>query len=37
MKIVPKPLQCRSDRNKKYDIWSTKAQEDVLGIFIITI
>ncbi|KAF7280148.1 phosphorylated adaptor for RNA export isoform X2 [Rhynchophorus ferrugineus] len=31
IKIVPKPLKCRSEKNKKYDVWSTRAQEDVLA------
>lgn len=33
-KITPKPLQRRPERNKKYDIWSTRSQEDVLGNYL---
>lgn len=31
IKPTPKPLQQRQNRAKKYDIWSTRAQEDVLA------
>lgn len=30
-KLLPKPLKQKSDKLKKYDVWSARAQEDVLG------